>query len=123
MDTAVPTSGLHDPACTTSSTPRRQMCSARLVAAAGLGLAAATGFAVGVVASNNHPHQIAHTRGACLALEFAENFGAVAPVQKRQALRAMTTSTTLHDGLFPKSVTAFEAACVKTWTSAVRLGR
>jgi hypothetical protein len=94
----------------------------RIQIAIGFGVCAASGFLLGGFSGLNHAAQYNHSRGACIALEFAENFGAVGATQKRQTMRAMTTSAGQHRGLFPRTVAEFEDLCIKTWTSEVRLG-
>jgi hypothetical protein len=123
MRNVVATSDIADDITEPASSFRRLSRSERLTAGVAIGIAAAGGFAVGVFATHNQAHQAAHTRGACIALEFAENFGAVSTPQKRQAMRAMTTSASPQDALFPPSVAAFDEACVRIWASAVRFGR
>jgi hypothetical protein len=95
----------------------------RIIMAFGFGICAASGFLLGGFSGLNHPAQYNYSRGACIALEFAEKFGAVGATQKRQAMRAMTTSAGQHYGLFPKTVAEFEDLCIKTWAGEVRLGR
>jgi hypothetical protein len=88
-------------------------------------ISAACGLAFlgGIFVASRDARSYNHTRGACLALEFAENFGAVSPVQKRQALRALTTSASPERGLFPRTVTEVEEICAQSLVTSVRYGR
>jgi hypothetical protein len=95
----------------------------RMTLAAIVAICTAAAGVLGVLSGLSHSAQHNHSRGACIALEFAENFGAIATTQKRQALRALTTSAGRHHGLFPNSVEEFEDLCTRTWTSEVRIGR
>jgi hypothetical protein len=95
----------------------------RLGLATMVGVAAAGAFLVGGVLGLSRSGSYNHSRGACIALEFAENFGAVGTTQKRQTLRALTSSAGRYPGLFPKSVEELEDLCIRTLASEARFAR
>ncbi len=97
----------------------------RHMVVAACGLAAATGFVIGAVASTSQAHRFSFARGACVGLEFAEHFGALSATQKRQAMRAITasTSTSPHQSLFALTAADFEDLCARTWAGDTRSGR
>lgn len=105
------------------SARHRLGASVRVNSAVVAATAGIVGFLGGLVVSMDRLWSEGHTRGACLALEIAENYGAVTSPQKQQALRALSTTPSTESGLFPKSPAAFDAACRRAWASAAWFGR
>jgi hypothetical protein len=112
-----------EPHDTNSVASRARSAGRRIGIATIVGAAASGAFVVGGLLGLSHAGPYNHARGACIALEFAEAFGAIGTTQKRQTWRSLTSSAGRHHGLFPASVEELEDVCTRIWPSEARLGR
>lgn len=71
------------------------------------------GYGAGKLLHDPHAAALAHASGACIALEMAAAHGAIDEVQRRMALRALTSALNPHFGRFPERASEIATQCAR----------